>query len=267
MDTIDTRSGLKRTKMLSRLPSRLHHNAFVVKDHEVNRRFFEDLLGIPLVATWCEKSYSADLQREVQFCHTFFGMGDGSALAFFQFADPELYGMTQAEKPARIGRYDHIAFKAEPETYEELKQRLEAAGERTTARATTATANRYMCNHPTGCSSSSRRIRRMWPRSRRSAAPMRTANLSAGLGATAAPTTICAAARFRLPAAAGRNSGTLRISYRRVRSLGRPSAGHSRLSARAEESTAGFFDPPVLGPLHRLPDVGCQGQYAPQQPG
>jgi hypothetical protein len=38
--------------------------------------------------------------------------------------------MTQAEKPARIGRYDHIAFKAEPDTYEELKQRLEAAGEK-----------------------------------------------------------------------------------------------------------------------------------------
>jgi glyoxylase I family protein len=130
MDTIEARTGSKTTKLLSRLPSRLHHNAYVVKHHEVNRRFFEDLLGIPLVATWCEKSYSAELQREVEFCHTFFGMGDGSALAFFQFADPELYEMTQAKKPAAIGRYDHIAFKAERQTYEELKQRLEAAGEK-----------------------------------------------------------------------------------------------------------------------------------------
>jgi glyoxylase I family protein len=38
--------------------------------------------------------------------------------------------MTQAEKPAKIGRYDHIAFKAEPQTYEELKQRLDRAGEK-----------------------------------------------------------------------------------------------------------------------------------------
>jgi glyoxylase I family protein len=129
MDTIEATSAPKTAKLLSRLPSRLHHNAYVVKDHEVNRRFFEDLLGIPLVATWCEKNYSAELGREVDFCHAFFGMADGGALAFFQFADPELYNMTQAEKPARIGRYDHIAFKAEPETYEELKQRLEAAGE------------------------------------------------------------------------------------------------------------------------------------------
>ena len=128
---IETRTTESKTAgLLHRLPSRLHHNAYVVRDHEVNRRFFEDLLGIPLVATWCEKNYSAEVQREVEFCHTFFGMADGGALVFFQFADPELYEMTQAKQPAKIGRYDHIAFKAEPETYEELKRRLEAAGEK-----------------------------------------------------------------------------------------------------------------------------------------
>jgi len=97
MDTIEKSRASVAKGLLSRLPSRLHHNAFVVKDHEINRRFFEDLLGIPLVATWCEKNFSTDLQREVEFCHTFFGMGDGGALAFFQFADPEMYELTQAE--------------------------------------------------------------------------------------------------------------------------------------------------------------------------
>jgi glyoxylase I family protein len=131
MDTIESKTAESKTSaLLRRLPSRLHHNAFVVRDHEVNRRFFEDLLGIPLVATWCEKNYSTEMRKEVEFCHTFYGMADGSALAFFQFADPELYEMTQAEKPAKIGRHYHIAFKAEPETYDELKQRLEAAGEK-----------------------------------------------------------------------------------------------------------------------------------------
>jgi len=52
MDTIEKTAGSTKQNLLSRLPSRLHHNAFVVKDHEANRRFFEDLLGIPLVATW-----------------------------------------------------------------------------------------------------------------------------------------------------------------------------------------------------------------------
>jgi glyoxylase I family protein len=118
-----------QTRLLSRLPLRLHHHAYVVRDHEVNRRFFEDLLGIPLVATWCEKSFSSELDKEIEFCHTFFGMEDGSALAFFQFADPQMYALCQAERPARIGRYDHVAFKVDEASYEELKARLARAGE------------------------------------------------------------------------------------------------------------------------------------------
>ena len=129
MDTIEKTSA-GSARLLTRLPERLHHHAYVVKDHEANRRFVEDLLGIPLVATWCEKSTNAETGEQIEFCHTFFGLADGSALAFFQFADPEMYELTQAEKPPKIGRHYHIAFKAEPGTYEELKQRLERAGEK-----------------------------------------------------------------------------------------------------------------------------------------
>ena len=139
MDTLEART----THLLSHLPSRLHHNAYVVRDHEVNRRFFEDLLGIPLVATWCEKTFSSELNREIDFCHTFFGMEDGGALAFFQFADPEMYALTQTDKPPKMGRHYHIAFKAEPETYDELKRRLSGPAS-PTARAITATASRSM---------------------------------------------------------------------------------------------------------------------------
>jgi catechol 2,3-dioxygenase-like lactoylglutathione lyase family enzyme len=116
-------------KLLSRLPERLHHHAYVVKDQEKNRQFFEDLLGIPLVATWCERHRSAVVGREVAMCHTFFGLADGGALAFFAFADDELYGMTQAEKPAQVGFFDHIAFKVDEDSYQELIGRLKAAGE------------------------------------------------------------------------------------------------------------------------------------------
>jgi hypothetical protein len=31
---------MEPTRLLSRLPSRLHHHAYVVRDHEANRRFF-----------------------------------------------------------------------------------------------------------------------------------------------------------------------------------------------------------------------------------
>src|SRR5213595_1156008 len=95
-------------------PSRLHHTAYTSKDLEATRHFYEDIIGLPLVATWCEKDELFGKERT--YCHCFFGLADGSALAFFQFADPEMYELTQAEKPPKIGRHYHIAFKAEPDT-------------------------------------------------------------------------------------------------------------------------------------------------------
>ncbi len=63
------------------LPSRLHHNAYVVKDLEVTRQFYEDMLKMPLTQTWCEKT---DLfGKERVYCHCFFTIGDDSSLAFF----------------------------------------------------------------------------------------------------------------------------------------------------------------------------------------
>jgi glyoxylase I family protein len=62
-------------KLLSRPPERLHHHAYVVKDQEKNRQFFEDVLGIPLTATWCEKHFNAWVGRDVSFCHTFYSLG------------------------------------------------------------------------------------------------------------------------------------------------------------------------------------------------
>lgn len=128
MDTIEA-TPRTEAKLLGELPLRLHHNAYVVKDHEANRRFLEDLLGIPLVATWCERTWREDLGRHVDFCHTFFGLKDGGALAFFQFADDEMYELTQAKSPPKVGSHYHIALKVSDASYDELKARLDKAGE------------------------------------------------------------------------------------------------------------------------------------------
>ncbi len=115
------------TTLLAEPPMRLHHHAYVVKDHEANRRFLEDVLGIPLTATWCEET---EVQgRKVAMCHTFFSLGDGGALAFFGFADPAVHRLCVAEKPALVGNFDHVAFKVSDGTYDELLARLRAAGE------------------------------------------------------------------------------------------------------------------------------------------
>lgn len=108
------------------LPSRLHHTAYVTKDLAKTRAFYEDLIGLPLVATWCE---SDELFGELRtYCHCFFGLPDGSALAFFQFAKPrdqELFGPELAPSPFR-----HIALNVDAETQRGVSERLAAAGYR-----------------------------------------------------------------------------------------------------------------------------------------
>jgi len=111
---------------LSQLPLRLHHYASVVRDQEVNRRFFEDILGIPLAATWCEQSVNPTLNRQVAYCHTLYALADGSTLAFFQFADEELYRLCKSMPEP--GRFHHAAFKVDARTFEEIGGRLNDAG-------------------------------------------------------------------------------------------------------------------------------------------
>jgi glyoxylase I family protein len=115
---------------LSSAPERLHHHAYVVRDQEKNRQFFEEVLGIPLTATWCERHFSPWVNREVAFCHTFYSLGDGGALAFFSFADDEVYQKCQATVPPEIGAFHHVAFKVDDVGYEELLGRIQAAGQR-----------------------------------------------------------------------------------------------------------------------------------------
>jgi len=107
-----------------KLPSRLHHTAYVTNDLEATRKFYEDVIGLPLVATWCEVDELFGAQRT--YCHLFFGLGDGGALAFFKFANPEdqkLFGPKMPETP-----FHHIALNVDQETQQGIEQRLEAAG-------------------------------------------------------------------------------------------------------------------------------------------
>ena len=116
-------------KPLKQLPLRLHHQAFAVKDQEKTRQFMEDVLGIPLVATWCEKVFRAEVGREVEYCHTFYELADGGAIAYFQYADEECWEMNRFV-PAKRGDAGalHSAFKVTKETQDELRARLDKAG-------------------------------------------------------------------------------------------------------------------------------------------
>ncbi len=105
------------------LALRLHHTAFLTKDQEATRAFYEDVLGFPLLATWAEADELFGALRV--YCHTFFGLADGGALAFFQFAnkeDQDLFDPELTPSPFR-----HIALKVEPEGQAELHRRLKEA--------------------------------------------------------------------------------------------------------------------------------------------
>jgi glyoxylase I family protein len=104
-------------------PSRLHHYAFLTNDQEATRAFYEDLIGLPLVATWSEADEIFGAHRE--YCHTFFALGDGSALAFFQFADPadqEQFDTEYVPTPFR-----HIALNVTADVQSAIHDRLTAA--------------------------------------------------------------------------------------------------------------------------------------------
>ena len=113
--------------MLKELPLRMHHHAYAVKDQEANRHFIEDILGIPLVATWCERTFRPEVGREVDYCHTFFEIADGGALAFFQFADEEAYEKNRAILQ-EVGGSWHMALKVTQHGFDELLTRCESAG-------------------------------------------------------------------------------------------------------------------------------------------
>jgi glyoxylase I family protein len=103
---------------------RMHHIAYVVKDQEATRHFYEDVLGLPLIATWSEVGpFKAFPGRQVEYCHTFFGLGDGSALAFFAFADEEVY-----ETLRNHNGLAHVAIAVSPAEQQEVRRRLKDAG-------------------------------------------------------------------------------------------------------------------------------------------
>lgn len=112
------------TDQRPKVHSRLHHNAFVTRDMAAVREFYEDVIGFPLVATWCEKAILFGKERV--YMHCFFDVGDGECLAFFQFANEEDQAEFGPELPHSAFR--HIAMKVDQETQDRLRERVAAAG-------------------------------------------------------------------------------------------------------------------------------------------
>jgi catechol 2,3-dioxygenase-like lactoylglutathione lyase family enzyme len=98
----------------------LHHNAYRCRDSEETRRFYEDFLGLKLVhALRIRESMTG---RRTDVLHTFYRMGDGSCLAFFEAPDRPFDFKDQHD-------YDlHIALEVDPATLERMFERGKAEG-------------------------------------------------------------------------------------------------------------------------------------------
>ena len=62
----------------------IDYTVIFARDMAAMRRFYEDILGMPMVSA-LKENHGAGTDREDPFVHCFFEMADGSCLAFFQF--------------------------------------------------------------------------------------------------------------------------------------------------------------------------------------
>jgi catechol 2,3-dioxygenase-like lactoylglutathione lyase family enzyme len=94
--------------------------AWRCSDSERTRAFYEDLLGLPLVdAIQITQSKTG---RAAQVLHTFFSLGDGACLAFFEAPDEPFDFKRQHD-------FDlHVALRVDPEALEPMKTRALAHG-------------------------------------------------------------------------------------------------------------------------------------------
>jgi len=98
----------------------LHHNAYRCRDSELTRRFYEDFLGLPLAGTL--EIGETKSGRQTAVLHTFYALGDGSFLAFFEAPD-----MAFDFKPQHD--FDlHIALEVDRPALEPMMAKGRAAG-------------------------------------------------------------------------------------------------------------------------------------------
>jgi catechol 2,3-dioxygenase-like lactoylglutathione lyase family enzyme len=102
----------------------LHHFAWRCRDAEQTRRFYEDLLGLPLVHV-IRKDHVPSTGEYCPYVHLFFRMADGSCIAFFDLGDDQA-AEPSPNTPAWV---NHIALRvADTEALQAMLDRLRAHG-------------------------------------------------------------------------------------------------------------------------------------------
>jgi catechol 2,3-dioxygenase-like lactoylglutathione lyase family enzyme len=94
----------------------LHHTALISSDVERTVRFYQDVLEFPLTELIENRDYPGS-------SHFFFDIGNGNLLAFFDFP-----GLDVGPYAEVLGGLHHVAISVEPERWQHLVGKLQAAG-------------------------------------------------------------------------------------------------------------------------------------------
>jgi glyoxylase I family protein len=94
----------------------VHHLALISGDVERTIRFYQEVLGFPLIELLENRDYPGST-------HFFFDIGHGNLLGFFDFP-----GLDLAPAVESIGSLQHVAIAVEPRHFERLRARLEEHG-------------------------------------------------------------------------------------------------------------------------------------------
>lgn len=101
----------------------IHHFAYKSRNAEETRRFYEDVMGLPLVMAVEENDITTTTGETLSFIHYFFEMVDGNYLAFFDFGD----GVAPSLEAGTPKFANHLALRIENEEQLEAAQaRLKA---------------------------------------------------------------------------------------------------------------------------------------------
>lgn len=94
----------------------IHHAALICSHVERTIQFYQGLLGFPLVELTENRDYQGS-------SHFFFDVGNKTLLGFFDFP-----GLGLEECVESIGAVQHIAISVPRDRWEQMRERLDAAG-------------------------------------------------------------------------------------------------------------------------------------------
>ena len=94
----------------------VHHVALLSRDVETTIRFYQDVLEFPLTELFENRDYEGST-------HFFFDIGNGNAIAFFDFP-----GLDLGEYAEVLGGLHHLAISVPPDRWATIKARLDEQG-------------------------------------------------------------------------------------------------------------------------------------------